>query len=270
MARIAIISDIHGNLVALERVIADMRQRGVDMSVCLGDIVGYGPDPKECFDITRQLCQAVISGNHERGVLDAELADNWAPLARAGLEHARTQLSPEDLCEIERLPATLTIGSEVFGVHDSPEPSAHGMNYLRSRADAAAAFRWVEHAIALIGHTHVPACFATAGEPDRPVAVDDVDAFPVARRMLGPGQEHRGAYSGSAVFELPRFGRSIVNPGSVGQPRDGDNRASYAILDLEEYTVEFRRVAYDLVRAQRRFEAAVLPSAAASRLALGA
>jgi predicted phosphodiesterase len=270
MARIAVISDIHGNLIALDRVIADVRSRRVDRMVCLGDIVGYGPDPKECLDIVRQYCDGIVAGNHERGVTEPDLAVNWSPLAKAGIEHARAQLTSADMAELERLPMSFTMGSEVLGVHDSPEPSEHGMNYLRTRSDAARAFRWVEHSIALIGHTHVPACFATVAEAEREVATEQVSAFQVARKLLGPGQQNRGAFVASAKFELPRFGRVIVNPGSVGQPRDGDARASYAILDLEEQTVEFRRVSYDLARAQQRIEQSELPSAAAARLALGA
>jgi predicted phosphodiesterase len=270
MARIAVISDIHGNIVAFDRVIADMRRRGIDMVVCLGDIVGYGPDPKECLDAARQLCRTIVAGNHERGVIESDLQVGWNPLARAGIEHARAQLSAADTAFLSTLPMTFTIGNEVFGVHDSPEPSALSMSYLRNRSDAAAAFRWLQHSVGLVGHTHVPACFATIAEPGAEIPADDIDVSPVSRRMLGVNQENRGAFVGSATFELPRFGRAIVNPGSVGQPRDGDNRASYAILDLEECTVEFRRVSYDLARAQLRSDAAVLPSASGARLALGA
>jgi predicted phosphodiesterase len=270
MARIAVISDIHGNLIAFDRVLADVSKRGVDMMVCLGDIVGYGPDPKECLDIARQSCRTIVAGNHERAVVRPILAENWNPLARAGVEHARAQLTSADMDAIEQMPTTFTCEDKVFGVHDSPIPSDHGMNYLRTRADAATAFRWVDHSVALIGHTHVPACFATIADPQFTTAASEVEAFQVARRLLGTAQENRGAFVSSAIFDLPKFGRVIVNPGSVGQPRDGDNRASYAILDLEALTVEFRRVAYDIVRARQRCDSAVLPSAAASRLALGA
>ena len=270
MARIAIISDIHGNLVALERVLADLRTRGIDRTVCLGDVVGYGPDPKACLDLTRSACEVIVAGNHERGVLQPDIADNWAALAKSGIEHARAELSSEDLEFLASLPATFTMGTQVFGVHDSPIPTEKSMHYLRNKLDAAHAFHWVEHSVALVGHTHVPACFVTAFQQDDVLTARDVENMPIARRMLGPSQENRGAFVGSAAFELPRFGRAIVNPGSIGQPRDGDARASYAILDLEEFTIEFRRIAYDLDRARRRIEETVLPIAAAERLALGA
>lgn len=270
MARIAVISDIHGNLVALERVVADIRQRRIDLAVCLGDIVGYGPDAKACLDITRQLCQVVIAGNHERGVVQPALSMEWSPLAIAGIDHARAQLGADDLAALEALPMSFILGGQVFGTHDSPEPSPDGLTYLRTRADAARAFQCTEHPITLVGHTHVPACFSTAADFGTIVANKDVAAAPVARRLLGPAQELRGAFVAGASFELPRFGRSIVNPGSVGQPRDGDARASYAILDLDEYAVEFRRVAYDLERARDRVRTAKLPDASAARLALGA
>lgn len=270
MGRIAVISDIHGNMVALERVIADIRARGVDLTICLGDIVGYGPDSKACFDATRDLCKAIVAGNHERGVIDHTFCTTWTGLALAGLETARTQLNAADLEAIAALPRTVTMGDELFGIHDSPIPCDSGTRYLRSRADAALAFEAMQHSIALVGHTHVPACFSTALDAEELPTVRDIDAFPIARRLLGPSQENRGAFVSSATFELPRFGRSIINPGSVGQPRDGDNRSSYAIIDLADYTVEFRRIAYDLALAERRCRARGLPTAAFERLSLGA
>lgn len=270
MARIAIISDIHGNLIALERVLADLRTRAIDRTVCLGDVVGYGPDPKACLDLARSACEVIVSGNHERAVLNPTIAANWAALAQAGIEHSRGELSAQDLEFLASLPATFTMGTQVFGVHDSPIPTEKSMHYLRSKLDAAHAFHWVEHSVALVGHTHVPACFVTAFQHDDVLTARDVENLPIARRMLGPAQEFRGAFVGSAAFELPRFGRAIVNPGSVGQPRDGDARAGYAILDLDECTVEFRRVWYDLERARQRIVQTVLPVAAAERLALGA
>ena len=270
MARIAVLSDIHGNIFAFERVLADLRVRGIDRTVCLGDVVGYGPDPKECLDLARSACHVIIAGNHERAVVNPSLAASWVQLAQAGLDHARAELAPSDLEAIAAFPATFTLGDQVLGVHDSPVPNEKGMHYLRSKSDAAHAFHCFEHAIALVGHTHVPACFATSLDHDDVVTSRDIDNFPIARRMLGPTQEFRGSFVGSASFELPRFGRAIVNPGSVGQPRDGDARAAYAILDLDDFSVEFRRVTYDLARARARIEQASLPTAAAERLALGA
>lgn len=270
MARIAVLSDIHGNLVALERVVADIRRRRIDVAVCLGDIVGYGPDAKACLDITRQLSQVIVSGNHERGVVHPALSIGWSPLAIAGIDHARAQLTAADIEALDALPLSFVLGGQVFGTHDSPEPSPDGLTYIRTRADAARAFQHAEHPITLVGHTHVPACFSTAADFGGVVANKDVAAAQVARRLLGPSQELRGAFTAGASFELPRFGRSIVNPGSVGQPRDGDSRASYAILDLDQYSVEFRRVAYDLEQARQRVSSAKLPDASAARLALGA
>ena len=276
MARLAVISDIHGNHVAFERVLVDIERRAVDAVLCLGDIVGYGPDPKECLDLARKACKLIVRGNHENGVLAPETSETWNPLARAGIAHSRACLAAEDLEYIAKLPLSFIISGQILGVHDSPMPSDHGMNYLRTRADAAQAFRWLDVAIALVGHTHVPACFATIADPAAIVAPDDVDAYPVAAALQSHAQPQPGAGSrrqrfvSNATFEIPRFGRVIINPGSVGQPRDGDARASYAILDLAKSTVEFRRVAYDIAAASRRTEAAMLPDISATRLALGA
>jgi len=245
MARIAVISDIHGNLIALDRVIADVRSRRVDRMVCLGDIVGYGPDPKECLDIVRQYCDGIVAGNHERGVTEPDLAVNWSPLAKAGIEHARAQLTSADMAELERLPMSFTMGSEVLGVHDSPEPSEHGMNYLRNANDAADAFFWLRESICLVGHTHVAACFVTECAPTTRPHIEDL-------QLIVPGASNEAVsqeWSETCLVEsisLPRQGRAIVNPGSVGQPRDRDPRASYAIIDLEKSVVDFHRVCYDI------------------------
>ena len=185
MARLAVISDIHGNHVAFERVLVDIERRAVDAVLCLGDIVGYGPDPKECLDLARKACKLIVRGNHENGVLAPETSESWNPLARVGIAHSRACLAAEDLEYIAKLPLSFIISGQILGVHDSPMPSDHGMNYLRTRADAAQAFRWLDVAIALVGHTHVPACFATIADPAAIVAPDDVDAFVrQARRLL--------------------------------------------------------------------------------------
>ena len=203
------------------------------------------------------------------------MAENWNPLARAGVEHARTQLTSADMEAIEQMPATFTCEDKVFGVHDSPIPSDHGMNYLRTRADAATAFRWVDHSVALIGHTHVPACFATIAEPQFTTAASEVEAFQVARRLLGTAQENRGAFVSSAIFDLPKFGRAIVNPGSVGQPRDRDPRAAYLLWtpggdgETSFGTLRWRRINYEIDRTVAAMEAVKLPQGLRDRLYAG-
>ena len=270
MPRIAIISDIHGNIVAFERVCADIRARGVDMVVCLGDVVGYGPDPKDCLDLARQVARVILLGNHEEGVLCPAAAATWNSKARAGIELARTELAGSDLSYLATLPRTCAIGSTVHATHDSPLSNGTTWDYIRSRADAAGAFTAADHPITLVGHTHVAACYATIVEHGFQAAAREVNAYPVSRALCGIAGEKRHLPVGSADFEIPRFARVILNPGSVGQPRDGDNRASYAILDLATSHVEYRRVSYDLSKVRERFGVRGLPAASAERLALGA
>lgn len=266
MARLAIISDIHGNRVAFEEVLRDIDRRDIDAVLCLGDIVGYGPEPSECVQMVRSSCRLAIRGNHEDGVLAGELSKGWNPAARAGIAYARRVLSAADKQFLTDLPASFSVAGLLLAVHDSPIPSEHGMNYLRTVKDAADAFFWLGESICLVGHTHVPACFTTTARGATRPHLEDISVVTPA-----PGVDD-GSLQTSAVESviLPRDGRAIINPGSVGQPRDRDPRASYAILDLDRSVAEFQRVAYDVEEAMRRTIAAGLPGILGERLAIGA
>ena len=258
MARLGIISDIHGNRVALEAVLREVDRRDVDALVCLGDIVGYGPEPAECLEIVRRTCRLVIRGNHEEAVVHPGAAAGMNAVARVGVEFARKHLQEAGLDAIRRLPASFSISRMVLGVHDSPAPTEFGARYLRGIADAAEAFEWFEERFCLVGHTHVPMCVTTAIEAREGVVTpDDIE---VRNIVEAP----------DTGFVLPEGGRTIINPGSVGQPRDRDPRASFAVLDLGRGTVEFPRVEYDIAEAMRRAEEAGLPGVIGERLAIGA
>ncbi len=269
MARLAVISDIHGNRVALEEVLRDLDRRDVDAVICLGDIVGYGPESSECVRLVRGACRVAIRGNHEDGVLARDSGRGWNPVAQAGLAYARRTLSDTDKTFLAALPSSFSIRGSLLAVHDSPVPSEHGMNYLRNANDAADAFFWLRESICLVGHTHVAACFVTECAPATRPHVEDL-------QLIVPGASNEAVsqeWSETCLVEsisLPRQGRAIVNPGSVGQPRDRDPRASYAILDLEKSVVDFHRVCYDIEEAARRTIEAGLPAVLGERLALGA
>jgi predicted phosphodiesterase len=270
MARLAVISDIHGNRVALEEVLRDLDRRNVDVLLCLGDIVGYGPEPSACVRLVRQTCRVAIRGNHEDGVLSRGSSRGWNPVAQAGLAYARRELSDGDLEFLASLPASYGVGRTLLAVHDSPVPSEHGMNYLRTAGDAAEAFFWLREQICLIGHTHVAACFTTTAAAGQRPHPEDLEAHP---SLVAHADASGVDWSESALvdsFEIPAAGRAIVNPGSVGQPRDRDPRASYAIIDLDRAVAEFHRVAYDIEEAARRTVAAGLPGVLGERLAIGA
>ena len=274
MPRLAIISDIHGNRVALEQVLRDCEVRNVDAIFCLGDIVGYGPEPAECLALVRSNCRLSIRGNHEDALLHPEVTKSWNPVARAGIAFARRTMSPDSLAFVGSLPSSFAISETVLGVHDSPVPTEDGMTYLRTKQDAAEAFGWFGERFCLVGHTHVPSCFTTGVKSARDsIGVTDVaehDLHVHGHSVQGHSIQGHSVQGHSIVIELPKAGRSIINPGSVGQPRDRDPRASYAVLDIGRNLLELQRVEYDVAEVLRRSLAVGLPPIVGERLAMGA
>jgi predicted phosphodiesterase len=242
--RCLVLSDIHSNLEALEAVLKDAGP--VDQTWCLGDLVGYGPDPNACVELLSSRSRLSIAGNHDWATLrrldlgdfnlDARLANLWN----------RAQLTPANLSFLERLPQTIVEGQFTLA-HGSP---CHPIwEYLVYPESALASFGCFESSYCLVGHTHVPAVFRLAEEPG-------------AERCELVSLSRDGTFSLGAQ-------RLILNPGSVGQPRDGDPRASYALLDMEAMTWEQRRVPYQLEVTQQKMTAHYLPRRLVLRLAHG-
>jgi predicted phosphodiesterase len=253
--RLGIISDIHGNRLALEAVLRSLDGLGVDRLVCLGDVVGYGPDPEACLDLLFERRAFMVIGNHEEAVLDPSLAIGFREVAREAIGWTRRRLRrdrPDLLEAIGHLPGMGYIGSAVMCVHDSPIPG--GARYLLHARDAEDAFRGVDVPVCLVGHTHLPTAFRLAESDD---SAGGAPVMAVPRKSL-------------RKIEVDASQRWIINPGSVGQPRDGDPRASFAVLDLADGTVAWERVAYDIASAQDRAINAGLPARTAERLAVGA
>lgn len=249
--RYAVLSDVHGNLEALTTVLDACAGERVDRYLCLGDVVGYGTDPAACL-ARLDACEAVIvAGNHEQGCL-GKLALGWFNAsARAALEWTRERLSVADLDRLRRLSLTATEGPCTL-VHASlhhPERFA----YLVDLAEAVENFKICRTLFALIGHTHA----ALLVEFDR--------GAQQIRRVLTSPQE----LAQVAFRDEPQAVRYLFNPGSVGQPRDGDSRASFGLIDMDRRQLEVRRVAYDVASAQRKIREAGLPGFLADRLALG-
>lgn len=232
--RIALLSDIHANATALEAVLGDLPP--VDAVVCLGDVVGYGPEPKRCVDRIREVAQIVLQGNHERTLEDPHRYAGHE-LAHDGLTHAVDRLAADDLDWASQLPPQVWYTPDVVLCHSHPDPTNRGM-YLNDRTfeTLVSGFERHGHDLVAFGHTH----------KQRTDALEDVVEGPVPSGRL-------------------------VNPGSVGQPRDGDPQAAYAILDLgaDEPSVELRRVAYDIEDTKRKIAAAGLPERSATRLDTG-
>jgi predicted phosphodiesterase len=265
MSRIAIISDIHGNLHALQAVLARIPEFDVSQIVCLGDIVGYGPFPDTCVDLVVRHCSIIVQGNHDKAVVDPIVADEFNGAAREAIYWTRDNLGPLHLNALNRLPRIAYIEgasgdgerhgfASVMCVHDSPMPGP--TDYVHDKQVAAMAFRGVETNICLIGHTHVPMVFEapTTNAEDALTAPEIIAYLP----------------SDPSPIVLDADRRYICNPGSVGQPRDCDPRASFAILDLEQRNFTVHRQAYDVEAAQLATQRAGLPFVLAERLALGA
>jgi diadenosine tetraphosphatase ApaH/serine/threonine PP2A family protein phosphatase len=238
--RIAVVSDIHSNLVALEAVIAAAGR--VDAWWHLGDVVGYGPEPDRVVARLRGLGAAGSRGNHDAAAVGGPEIDWFNPDARRAMEWTRAAIAPITRTWLADLPPTLVIG-DVTLVHGSPRDPI--WEYVTSIPVARANLAVLSTRIGLHGHTHLPMAWL---EEDGSLEV------------VSP--------SDGSVLDL-RGRRALVNPGSVGQPRDGDPRAAYLVLDTDADTVTWRRVEYDIATVQAAMREAGLPANLSARLGAG-
>jgi predicted phosphodiesterase len=253
MSRYAIISDIHGNLHALESVLLEIETMGIAGILCLGDIVGYGPFPGRCIDLVVKCCATAVRGNHDDAVLNPEREAEFNGPAREAVAWTREVLGPLHMDALCRIRRTETPVDSVLCIHDSPADAP--TDYVHDPYIAAQAFGAFEHSICLLGHTHVPMVFeAPPGADDTRTAEDLTVHIPQ------PGVP-------VSVADPCRY---ICNPGSVGQPRDADPRASFAVLDVDERTFTVHRREYNIAAAQAATLEAGLPTVLADRLAIGA
>lgn len=249
--RTLILSDIHSNIVAFDAVLRDAKARGpVDSIWSLGDMVGYGPHPNECLDTLRGFEHVAIAGNHDLGSIGAIYLGMFNEEAAIACEWNGEQLSPDNRAYLEGLPRVVNEGEFTLAHGSLRDPV---WEYLIHEEAARGSFALLETPFLLIGHSHLPLIFEEiATAPDAPPRVHSVE-------RLNHG----------SLIHLPSNVRLILNPGSVGQPRDGDPRAAYAILDTDAHTYTQFRVQYDVESAQKHFIHAGLPPTLAERLAYG-
>ncbi|MBA2700557.1 MAG: metallophosphoesterase family protein [Chloroflexi bacterium] len=238
--RIAVLSDIHSNLVALDAILAHAGP--LDAIWHLGDVVGYGPDPDGVVARLAESGAVGVRGNHDAAAIGGPEIEWFNPEARAAIEWTRDHISPTTRDWLAAHPERRVMG-DVTLVHGSPRDPLR--EYVTSKAVAAANFRVLETGHALHGHTHVPLAFLEAG-----------DGIAIALPTVGTEQSFEGQ-------------RSLINPGSVGQPRDGDPAASYLILDPDTMTASWQRVPYDIAAVQAAMLALELPRRLADRLSVG-
>jgi predicted phosphodiesterase len=241
--RYGVVSDIHANVDALQSVLRELDGLGMDTLVCLGDIVGYGPSPNETCDLLRERGCIAIAGNHDEAAVSETSADSFNTLARKAIAWTREQLTQSNREYLRSLPREYRFEDFAI-VHGAP---AFHFDYIQNVADAQVAFERVTMPLTFIGHTHVAEVYYQDGQ---------------GRTY------HQKLSAGGRIEVAPQF-RYIVNPGSVGQPRDRNPQASFAYFDDAVSTIEVRRVTYDVIRVRERMELARLPAQLGERLAIG-
>jgi diadenosine tetraphosphatase ApaH/serine/threonine PP2A family protein phosphatase len=238
--RLAIFSDIHSNLEALQAVLADAREQRCTDFVCLGDVVGYNANPHECVQLIQELDCPIVKGNHDEQAFLVESSRDFNEMAEAAIQWTRDHLTEDDKqwlrdLRLQRQVRDFTI---VHATLDAPEQWGYVFNNL----DAAASFTYQHTAVCFFGHTHVPIAF---------VRDEGVQRVRIDKLRIEAGKKY------------------FINTGSVGQPRDADWHAAYCIYHIDSNLVELRRLKYDLETAQKKILKAGLPHLLADRLAIG-
>ncbi len=249
--RILLLSDIHANLEALEATLA--AAPSFDKVVNLGDIVGYGASPNEVAEQSRKLGTIFVRGNHDKAATGVMDLDDFNPMAAAAAIWTRNELTPENLNWLRALPhgpVPLPDYPQVQLVHGSPNDEDE---YVVSLGDALAPLITLTIPLTFFGHTHLQGGFFANGS--------SADGFRPEYETVGQPE--------SVSLQLKPDTRYLINPGSVGQPRDGDWRAAFALFDTDAQVVHFHRTPYNLKEAQDRIFGAKLPPRLATRLAVG-
>ncbi|HUI91083.1 MAG TPA: metallophosphoesterase family protein [Chitinivibrionales bacterium] len=242
--RIALISDIHANLEALEAVLVDIKTRTVDETLCLGDIVGYGANPNECLELVKKSCTLTLLGNHDAAAVGLLSTQHFNIHAKIAIEWTVENLSKAGGAWLKTLPLKENKFSHTL-VHATPyEPNM--WYYITSLEEAAFNFQFFDTAFCFVGHTHIPITIVL--EHEKEVYV------------------HQGETLDWGALENVRF---LINVGSVGQPRDRNSKSCYGIIDSDAKTFTYHRVAYDVQKAQAKMRKIKMPEFLITRLEEG-
>ena len=238
--KFAIIADIHGNWEAFQTVLDDIQKQKCTHTACVGDVVGYNANPKECLDLVRQMDLPCVKGNHDEYCSSEEALEGFNPHAAEAVNWTRKQLTLDDRAWLRDLKYTrmVTTFSMVHATLDGPQR----WGYVFDKLGAAASFPYQSTQVCFFGHTHVPVAF------------------------IRDSMVRGGTYS---KFKVEPGKKYFVNVGAVGQPRDGNPKAAYVIFDMDASTIELRRLDYDIATTQKKIRAAGLPERLAERLAFG-
>ena len=244
--RYLVISDIHANVIALDAVLADAKNQ-FEKVWCLGDIVGYGPYPNQCVERLNEFDNLAIAGNHDWAVLDKLDVDEFNSNARFAVLWTREQLTTSNFDYLKNLPLYLLEENYFTLVHGSPRHPI--WEYILYPKIAQLNFKHFETPYCLVGHTHSPVIY-----------IENQNGSTTCESIVPDTEEYRHPLGER---------RLIMNPGSVGQPRDGDPRASYAILDTEKMIFDIKRVPYDIEKIQHDMQSYDFPAKLWNRLAFG-
>ncbi len=238
--RYALLSDVHGNLEAFQAVLRVLKEEGPDCYICIGDIIGYGANPRECIKLVKDLGCLTIAGNHDWAAVDLTSIDYFNPYAKEAVLWTRNQLSQEDRDFLKGLELVRKLPG--FTIVHATLKAPEEWSYIFSNSDARQNFQLLSNCLLFVGHSHVPIIFEGNG------------GYP---------------YHFNREVNLEEGQKYIINIGSVGQPRDGDPRAAFSIYDTGSNRVEIRRVEYNVEEAMRKIVEANLPPVLAWRLREG-
>lgn len=240
--RIAILSDIHSNLEALQAVLHVCATEKIDEYVCLGDIVGYGADPNDCVSLVSELTPHIVAGNHDHGVCELTNIAYFNDAAQKAIEWSKRIMLKKHTGFLSSLPLVTEHRNMLF-VHSTPA-FPESWNYILSMNDAMREFGFFEQQLCFVGHSHQPVVFSMNQDSEIGSSIDESCRCVSTKRY-------------------------IINAGSVGQPRDGDPRASFVIFDTRKKKITVRRVAYNIAACQEKILGAGLPPFLAQRLEVG-
>ena len=245
--RILILSDLHSNATALDAALDAAKDRW-DLSLCLGDVVGYGPDPNDVTARLRELGTKTIRGNHDKAVTGLMATEDFNPIAKAAVDWTRAELKPEHMAWLSSLPKGPLETDGIVLVHGALQDEDE---YVFTPEQALDGLLDSTAIVTFFGHTHHQGGFSYRDA--------DLEVLQIRPR----------AAESFAALRVEPTQRYLLNPGSIGQPRDGDPRAAFAIADLEHQVVEFWRVPYDIQAVQKRMRSAHLPEPLVQRLTVG-
>ncbi|NIO16773.1 MAG: metallophosphoesterase [Deltaproteobacteria bacterium] len=244
--KVAVISDVHSNLEALTAVVEDAKKRGAEQLWCLGDVVGYNADPDQCCEIVKDRCSIAIMGNHDSAVVGNTEPSHFNRVAKEAVMWSRKVLKRSNMEFLKRLRSAVVFDDTVLIVHGAPsDPDRYILSEEAAKSELLYMVRNLKRKVCFFGHTH----------------------FPLAYK-IGPDGKF-SSYRGEGSITLEEDSSYLVNPGSTGQPRDGDVRASYVMFDRDKMVVTWVRAPYDIKTCQEKIMTAGLPPFLAERLEAG-